>query len=869
MFDISKLFKWRKQPTAETPKRTLSDLFQLKYTSFKELLDSNAQLAKIMSDISDKLHGYQPFGMSYVRSQTALLTFHTIRMIKNLNVLSGQRHMAFYQTLEKINAEINNVLREEEREDPPELVLPYALVNKEMADWVGGKNANLGEVRNRVGLPVPEGFAITTRAFRLFLDSNDLTDQINKYKVEMGDQDSESVHEGSEAIQRLIFTATVPSELEQAVLAAFDDLTATVPDSEAQPPQLRVSMRSSAIGEDSELSFAGQYVSVLNVTRDKLISTYKVIVASLFTPRAISYRFNKGIRVEDVAMSVACIRMVESIASGVMYSCDPLHPQENNIIITAVWGLGPYAVDGIVTPDTYKVAKDGRQTIIEEQISHKPVQLVINPLGGLMEVPVPSEKQDAPALSSDQIITLARYAQRLEEHYGGPQDMEWALDQEGNLIILQSRPLNFPQIEANIPSVQEIQGLEKYQLLLEGGNAAFPGVGYGLVYQIRSEDDLVSFPDGGVLVARHSSPKFVVLMSKAGAIITDFGSATGHMASLSREFEIPTILNAGEATKTLREGQEVTVDAYSCRVYEGRVPELLSLERIHKPKMKGTPVYETLKQLARFIVPLHLLDPTAPNFNAEYCETVHDIMRLVHELSYGEMFKLSDVVSEGGGGALQLKASLPLDLHVIDLGGGITGLTGKARKVTTDQIASIPFQALLAGMTDEQLSRQHEPKPIELRGFFSVVSQQMMAPPNLASERFGDRSYAIISDKYLNFSSRVGYHYSVLDAYCGETMNKNYITFTFKGGAADDVRKNRRCRAIAAILAELDFTVEAVEDRVGARLQKYQQNFIKHRLEAIGRLLLFTRQMDMLMSDEASIERVKNNFLIGNYGHDM
>jgi pyruvate,water dikinase len=164
--------------------------------------------------------------------------------------------------------------------------------------------------------------------------------------------------------------------------------------------------------------------------------------------------------------------------------------------------------------------------------------------------------------------------------------------------------------------------------------------------------------------------------------------------------------------------------------------------------------------------------------------------------------------------------------------------------------------------------RGREPRTIQLSGLLSVMREQMLAAPNV-EERFGDRSYAIISDKYLNFSSRVGYHYSVLDAYCGATVNKNYITFSFKGGAADDVRRSRRVRAIAIVLMGLDFSVEVKGDRVDARLQKYDSPVIQEKLDLIGRLLIFTRQMDMLMTSEAGVEAMAQNFLQGNYGLDM
>ena len=176
---------------------------------------------------------------------------------------------------------------------------------------------------------------------------------------------------------------------------------------------------------------------------------------------------------------------------------------------------------------------------------------------------------------------------------------------------------------------------------------------------------------------------------------------------------------------------------------------------------------------------------------------------------------------------MKLEAPIPLDLYLIDLGGGLTG--ADPHPVTVDQIASVPLRALLRGMLHEDL-RAREPRPIQLSGLLSVMREQMLAAPNI-EERFGERSYAIISDKYLNFSSRVGYHYSVLDAYCGKTVNKNYLTFSFKGGAADDLRRNRRVRAIALVLLGLDFSVDVKGDRVDARLQKYEAPVLEEKLD--------------------------------------
>ncbi|HLD48066.1 MAG TPA: PEP/pyruvate-binding domain-containing protein, partial [Desulfobaccales bacterium] len=711
-----------------------------------------------------------------------------------------------------------------------------------------------------IGLPIPAGFAITTRAYADFLAFNDLVDDINKQKMEIDPADPQTVQQVSGAIQTLITGAEMPPALTEAIHAAYARMT-----SEVGEAAIRVSMRSSAIGEDSELSFAGQYLTILNVPGDELLPAYQEILASLYTPRAISYRLNKGIRDEDIAMSVVCLQMVDAVASGVMYSHHPFNLRDDNLLISAVWGLGPYAVDGVITPDTYRVAKSGDLGILDVKVSRKAVQLVAKPEAGLQEIPVPPEMQEQPCLSPEQIKVLAGYGVKLEEHYHCPQDVEWALDQAGRLMVLQSRPLVLQAPTGK--ELQDIPAVSGYPVLVEGGAAAFPGVGCGPAYLVQGDEDLLNFPDGAVLVARHSSPKFVMVMPQAQAIVTDSGSISGHMASLSREFSLPTLLDTKMATQAIEPGLLVTVDAYTCRVYAGRVAELLDHQPLRESHLKDTPVYETLKQVAEFILPLRLVDPRSPEFSPEFCRSLHDLGRLVHEFSYTEMFKISDLVSAREGYALKLDAAIPLDLYLIDLGGGLEGAGPDAQKVTPDQVASVPLKALLQGMLREDV-RAREPRPVQLSGLMAVMREQLLAAPNL-EERFGDRSYAIISDKYLNFSSRVGYHYSVLDAYCGATVNKNYITFSFKGGAADDVRRSRRVRAIAIVLMGLDFSVEVKGDRVDARLQKYESPAIQAKLDLIGRLLIFTRQMDMLMTSEAGVEAVAQNFLQGNYSLDM
>jgi pyruvate,water dikinase len=859
---IAKLSAWRRRLSGEpgTDPTDYTTIFRAHYVSFKELLSCNTELLNIISDLEEKLHDSQVFGMAYIRSHAERAVLHTMRMVQCLNFIAGQKYLSLLLALQSIENKIKVELGTGLSEIPVGYVLTYDQINRQMVDWVGGKSANLGEVHSTVKIPTPDGFAITTRAYQDFFRFNDLAAAVARHLVWADPQQPESVDEASRAIQELIRSASMPADLVTAITSAWEQMASRR--SSATP--LTVAMRSSAIGEDAELTYAGQYRSQLNVAGDQILEAYRDIVASLYTPRAMIYRLTKGVRDEDIAMGVACLEMVAAVASGVIYTQDPTRRQKNRLIINAVWGLGPYAVDGRLTPDTYLVSRQAPHGVLESHIPAKPVQLVMDPGRGLAEMPVPENKAARPCLTEEQVCLLAEAAMRLEAHYGNPQDIEWALEPGGRLLVLQTRPLPLcaePAAEADAV----LRRPKGATVLAEKAVVVFAGVGVGPAVHVDTDADLMHFPEGGVLVAKRSSPQFMLAMPRARAIVAEVGSVTGHMASLAREFKVPTILDAKGAFSAIAPGQVITVDAQAGIVYAGRIQELIEQQADRPSSLQQTPVHQTLRRVADWIVPLNLVDPKSPDFTAENCRTLHDIMRMVHELSYQEMFRLSDLVSYREGAAVKLDAKLPIDLHLIDLGGGLNVPEKRIlRKVAMDQISCAPLLALLKGMTHAELSHP-APRPIEFSGFLAVMREQMLSSPQHA-ERFGDRSYAIISDKYLNFSSRVGYHYSVLDAYCGQTVSKNYITFSFKGGAADDVRRNRRARAIAAILKAYDFSVKVRSDRVDARLLKYERPVILDKLDHIGRLLQFTRQMDMLMKSEAAVEGVAKSFLEGNYG---
>lgn len=832
------------------------EIFRKKYTYFKFILESNSELLKIISDFEKKLSENSFFPMSYIRSQTARVIFHIERMVKNFEKLSGRPYPPFRTMLNQVN---DLFAAQRDQKAVPAIkdyVVPYTSINKEMVAAVGGKNANLGEVKS-LGIPIPRGFAITTAAFQEIIQANDLLDQIRMLKMDLNTNDPEAIDLISCNIQDLFLKAIVPPPVEQAILDAYERFV-------DDQKKTNVSLRSSAIGEDSDLSFAGQYISVLNVPPDKIIQEYLKVLASLFTPRAIFYRLYMGIPFGEADMSVGCLEMINSKASGVLYTVSPCDLLDNNILINALWGLGTSVVDGKATPDVYKLSKEPGHTLLSADIASKSSQVTIHPDGYVMEKPVEENLLNIPCLRPEQMELLAGYAVIIENHYCFPQDIEWAIDEHDQLIILQARPLRVEDRCENDATIREYPG---HAVILADGDIACPGIGYGPAFPVRSEKELNDFPEGGVLVATQSSPLYVMAMQKTSAIIVESGSITGHMASLAREFHVPTLLNMKNAMSLIQKNDLLTVDADNGRIYQGEVTELINQRRPKHPTIKYNPVYKKLRLFSENIIPLNLTNPNSPKFSPENCKTVHDIMRFIHERSYSEMFNISDYTTDYGNISFKLNAPLPMDLYVIDLGNGLTNHSGaKAEKgkISIDAVISIPFKAILSGMMHDGLI-QNEPRPVNFKGFISVMSEQMLSPQASSLNRFGEKSYAIISDKYMNFSSRVGYHYSILDAYCGPVPTMNYINFTFMGGAADLLRRSRRARLIQQILQSLEFLVEIHGDRVTARFSKQPEETIRKKLDQVGRLLIYTRQMDMLMHTEQSITTLSESFLKEDY----
>jgi pyruvate,water dikinase len=827
--------------------------FKARYLSFRLLLSANNKALEIMADLQEALRGNRPFGMSFVRADTTAVSVNVFRMIQNLDHLAPGKYRVLFDRFKEIEAEVKRKLAARRLLSGEELVIPLARIDKDMADQVGSKMASLGEVKNVLRLPVPEGFVISSAAYRRFFDHNDLQTEIDRLLQTSSMEEMDNLYELSAKIQQLIIGSTIPGELEAQILEAYRGLE------KKSCVGVKISMRSSALGEDSAgMSFAGQYRSELNVCEENILHAYKEIVASKYNLQAIFYRLNRGILDEDIAMCVGAMVMIDASAGGVMYSRNPLDIRDDAVFLSSAWGLPKSIVDGRLESDLFVVSRKSPMAVTVREIGTKKLKFVCDAGEGVCREEVAGEKSGMPSLDDAQIRELARIALRLEEHYGAPQDVEWALDASGAVFILQSRTLKQQEHkELSVPTQED--GRTRADILVRGGTTASPGAGYGRVFVVRKDSDTLLFPQGAVLVASQALPRWAALLGRACAVVTEQGSIAGHLANLAREFGVPALFGVAGAAELLEDGRDVTVDADGLRVYGGRLEGLLDRSAARKNFMAGSPVHKILEEIVEHIVPLHLLDPDSTAFRPENCQTFHDITRFSHEVSVEEMFNFGREHRFSEKMSKQLVCEVPMQWWLINLDDGFREeVTGKF--VHLQDIVSIPMRAIWEGITAVPWAG---PPPIDARGFMSILLEAGVNPsldPSMPTP-YSTKNYFMVSKNFCSLSSRFGFHFSTVEALVGERLTENYISFQFKGGAADYDRRLRRARFVGEILQQFGFRAEVKEDGVFARLEGFSETFMKERLKIIGYLIMHTRQLDMIMSNEASYQGHRTRIL--------
>ncbi|MHA1754415.1 MAG: phosphoenolpyruvate synthase [Candidatus Odinarchaeia archaeon] len=464
------------------------------------------------------------------------------------------------------------------------IILWFEELTKDDIPYVGGKCANLGEL-TRAGAPTPKGFAVTAYAYKIFIEKTGLKDKINSILDNIDEYDINKLEDTSKEIREIVESTPIPKELEKAILDAYAKLE------EKTRKNVRLSIRSSATAEDLPgASFAGQQDTFLNVGKNELLEKVRKCWSSLYTARAIYYRKEKGFEHSKVYISVAVQEMVapNPQAQGVMFTIHPVTGDRTKILIDANYGLGEAVVSGAVTPDTFIVDKK-TFTIVEKHIGRKATkEIVDNNTGKVITVKVSEKDQKKQCITDEQVIELAKIAKKIEDHYGIPMDIEWAVENDTEKIyILQARPETVHAEGGKTQVKSEETSLAESKILIKGLPVS-PGLGVGPVKVILNSDEISKVQKGDILVTKMTTPSWVPAMKLSSAVVTDEGGYTCHAAIVSRELGVPCIVGTGNATSTLKSGQIVTVDGGKGLVYEGEVKVFSEGEEAQKEaKVEG------------------------------------------------------------------------------------------------------------------------------------------------------------------------------------------------------------------------------------------------------------------------------------------
>lgn len=820
-----------------------------RYDAYLQLLRANNDFLELLSEIEAMGSSPGPCGWDRLRSALTSLNVQVYAMAKMLGRLSDGRYGGLFPVIENLGCHIQARL---DQGRGPELKGPLLAVLGESGPFgeglLGGKAANLCVFLSALpagtepAIPplIPKARVVTTAAFRDFLRHNGLDEMVKMLWDTLDPEEPAHLLETSGTLRDAVLAGVLPPSVLSLLRAEVERLSARLPEG------TRFAVRSSASGEDSVFSFAGQYDTMLNVPCDEVAGAVVRVFAGFFNPSAVMLRLKRGFGALELGMGVLVMPMVEGRVSGVAYSRDPSSKDlpsqgRETVRVEAVPGLGRKLVEGAVTPASYLVDRRA-----------------LGPNSGAGE-PRQAEWIEQPLLSSQEILRVAALAVTAETALGTAADVEWTIDGGGNLWLIQARPMALRPAPSLLPG-QTGAAVPGWEVLLEGGTPASAGAAAGPVAHVRGPLDAPGLPARFVAVAAEASPDLALLLPRACALVAERGGVASHLAAVSREFGVPAVFGLEGALRALPSGEVVTVDATAGRVYRGKVELLLEAERPQTQLSQATgPVREALLDLLPLVVPLNLLDPASPSFAPSGCCSLHDVVRFIHEKALVEMLRLPESIEQGAhAGGLQIRERMPFDLRLLPLGSGVK-LPAEGCKVSLDQVTSSPARALMAGISDPRLKRGG-PRPMDPSGFLSVVSGALGSGPEL-----GQPGWALVSDRYLHMSLRMGYHFTTVEAFVGKRPSDNRIRLVFKGGAADETRRQRRARFLAGALEGLGFQVRLKGDFVSAAFGRGTEDQMTRELEQLGRLLVCAAQLDMVLGDESQVRWYVEGFLQGDY----
>lgn len=821
--------------------RSSEHVMRAKYASFRGLLSVHNECLEILAGVQEDLQ-YTTASQEVLGNRVSAVFDKMECGVSALEELTGKKHAQLAEKVRSLRRKVETEIAARDESASVPVARWLSEVNRTQEQEVGSKAAALGEIRNKMILPVPDGFVLTATAYHQFCSAR-IWKQIRDAKRNLDLNDLGRIEQISAELMSLVRSCVIPRSLEVAIVERARALISN---------GARLAVRSSAVGEGGTRTYAGQFVSILNVPQEMVLDAYREVVAGRFSAKALSYHLSASLPEVKSPMAVLCMRMVPIRASGIMYTRNPNDPKSDQLWITTNQGMGRDLVGGAVGDELFVMSRKAPY-LLREQTVVRDTQRMAQQEDDVLRSTSFGEEEPAQSLSRENLCRLTEWGVRIEEHFGRPQDIEWAEDEHNHLWIVQSRQLALAR-----DRIPNIRSQSRAAPILLGGRTIHPGRVSGTAHLVQDMKSLTAAPPGAIVFVRHASTEIVEILPRISGLVADSGSVTSHAATLLREFAIPSVFQLSGAFNIIQEGEQVSLDSVQPRVYRGRFwsqrgPDTSRRERYHE---------ETDDLMSRSLLRLNLIDPAALNFRPAGCNSAHDVLRYCHEKAIQAMFMFNDRETEIGVSTKRLRTPVPVDIYVLDLRNGNT-FNPISKEVEPSEIASRPFQALWRGVTHPDVTWTRD----MAAGLGDMVSVMMgsITSPVEPTRALGEHSYLLVADEYMNLNSRLAYHYTLIDACVSDISGNNYIAFRFAGGGSNWERRNLRASFIEICLLHYGFHVDRRGDLVYAWFKRMPAEDTESHLDILGRLMACSSQLDMYMADTFSPKSFAHAFREGNY----
>lgn len=782
------------------------------FLKFRRIQKLNTKSLEIMAEMDRILGGDFIFDRAFMETSIRELGETIYHAVYCLNAMSDDRYIKLYDRFQELRDVLDDILAGGMGPYAKKHTLSYSTIGWELEPVAGFLNACLAEAFYHLGIPVPDGFAVTVSGCSAILES------------------------GS-SVNSFITTDELNRPADEAADAIINELSLF---SERNRKASEIMIRPVPISDKKNIPAASPFICT--ATPEKLLNACIRVLSD--------YCSINGINKKDVKIALAVHENLKADIQGTV-QVEPLEGFSSGAIkIKAFY-------DKNTIQETYVLKRIFPYSIVQSEITPKSIKTDFFPAADGLKPGDKGLNRGHALIKPDFLRSIAENAIKFWRMAGEQYELHWVKSKDGRLFFIDFISHESSRLQTTNDKEESVNEIEA-EILASGGDVVQSGAAAGLIKHILENDTPDSFPEGSIAVVKTASPKFFSFLRKSSAFITEIGSPASHLATLARELRVPSVFGLEKAMSLLPDGMEVTFDASEKTVYKGINEKIIAASNTNAGLTPEDEEYSSLKRLLRWITPLELTEPDPEDFSAKGCRSYHDIIHFVHECSVERLIGLQDT-TKGNIRSFSSKVDLdiPIDLYMIDLGGALAQNNCDYGHVSIENLKSQPLKSFLRGICDK---RVWSSSPARLKPSDIISGMSRFPADTHGMPRYSGTNHVLAADCYMNLGLLLGYHYTIIDSYFGNNANQNYIYFRFAGGFADKGRRSLRADFIRSVLEELDFRVNVQTDLVVGKLKIANQGEMDSKLSRLGQLSAFTRQIDILMTDMATVKNIHDEF---------